>query len=305
MPEQGKVVKCSCSKCSRSGNGLGYNWVSTETARLHQAHDNRQAWMKERNRKIEAEALGNYVQPRRGPTEPSPFVANQEIDENDVCRLETYLMFMLSSTLLNNALYHRFRYLTQPKPQENLFNVHVKLYTTEQCSIPQVPLPQSSSSNAMPPAEDSFFADPPPPQSPSTPRSPSPVPLLDPHSDYDQMDHVPHLFPEPPPIGHQNSLEIEYGADENESMYCAGYDATNDPPYIRLAYLSAVESSVIHHNSVAGVNAWLRHRTRLKIRVVLWGLKLCCIPSRLFALSRTNLKFLIQIERSSGVGVAG
>ncbi|CAE6451486.1 unnamed protein product [Rhizoctonia solani] len=111
MPEQGKVVKCSCSKCSRSGNGLGYNWVSTETARLHQAHDNRQAWMKERNRKIEAEALGNYVQPRRGPTEPSPFVANQEIDENDVCRLETYLMFMLSSTLLNNALYHRFRYL--------------------------------------------------------------------------------------------------------------------------------------------------------------------------------------------------
>ena len=109
----------------------------------------------------------------------------------------------------------------------------------------------------MPPVEHPFPIDLPSAQSPSTPRSPSPAQSQGSQSNHTEVGHMPGLFPEPPPIGDRNSLEIEYGPDENESMYCAGYDATNDPPYIRLAYLSAVESSVIHHNSVSGVNAWL------------------------------------------------
>ncbi|CAE6415385.1 unnamed protein product [Rhizoctonia solani] len=84
MPEKGKLVKCSCSKCSRSGNGLGYCWVSSETARLHRAHDDRQAWIKERNRKLEAQASSSHEQPQRRPTEPNPSETHWELGDGEL-----------------------------------------------------------------------------------------------------------------------------------------------------------------------------------------------------------------------------
>ncbi|KDN35235.1 hypothetical protein RSAG8_11766, partial [Rhizoctonia solani AG-8 WAC10335] len=207
MPEQGKLAKCSCSKCSRSGNGLGYCWVSTETARLHAARDTRQAWIKERNRRIEAQRL-----------EPGPSATDQGREINGIHDLDA-----------------------------------------------QLPPPHSR--DVTPILEDPPSMGPLPLLSPHSPRSPSPAPSLDPEGDRVETDITVNLFPEiPPAAGDQNNLEIEYGPGEHELMYCAGYDAAKDPPYLRLAYLSAVESSIIHHNSVTGVNAWLSaHIASLRI----------------------------------------
>jgi hypothetical protein len=52
-------------------------------------------------------------------------------------------------------------------------------------------------------------------------------------------------------------LEIDYDEDEEDSIYFDRYNATKDPPHIRLAYLSAMESSVVHRNSVESVDSWL------------------------------------------------
>ncbi|CAE6386417.1 unnamed protein product [Rhizoctonia solani] len=46
------------------------------------------------------------------------------------------------------------------------------------------------------------------------------------------------------PTAREPSLQVEYGEDEDESMYFERYNVTKDPPHIRLAYLSAMESSV-------------------------------------------------------------
>ncbi|KAB5590975.1 hypothetical protein CTheo_5591 [Ceratobasidium theobromae] len=183
---------------------------------LHQAHDDRQAWIKERNKRIDSRA--SVAQ--RASAQPGPTLINRE-REGD---------------------------------------------REEEPELSQIQPTHSRSGNSTPTSPDASFVGPPPIQSPPSHRSLSPTPPLVPELDDARPGSPLRIIPNLPPAGTRNDLEIQYGEDEDESMYQAGYEATRDPPYIRLAYLSAMESSIIHHNSVAGVNSWLSaHITSLRL----------------------------------------
>ncbi|KAG8682152.1 hypothetical protein FRC08_015159, partial [Ceratobasidium sp. 394] len=97
----------------------------------------------------------------------------------------------------------------------------------------------------------------------SASRQTSPVPCevtptLSISSDHQQNETAvenPTFSPASPVTPHTPiDLGIKYGDDEDEAMYFARYEATDDPAYIRLAYLNALVSSVVFHDSTEGVN---------------------------------------------------